>query len=840
MLRSSPSREIACLILPFAASFALAGPRPAQAQLRGRTSAALTPATSVTLPDDAHGVITNPAALGFLDSWSLAYIHAEAEEEDRYRQQGDALRFATPVLFGVALGASIESVRPTRSTAASSRGMGTLALAYAPSSQLSFGTSLRAFASDDPNLGGLVAWDVATAWRPSASFGAALVVRDLSGPIFGGPGPLADPASFLLGVTWRPEGTDSLTLDLAGALDTNARVGVRGVVQTTVPYIGRLFAAVEAEGLDDEPIVTALGGVAIDWGQVGVGGGAFWSDEFQGATPGFFVTARADGVSRRGIPRGRYVLDLEVEGIGARGIVSLVRRLDRALHDDEVAGVFLRFRGTGMGSAYAQEVRLMITSLEEAGKPVLCHLDAGSGAELYACAAGSGSYLDPAGGVRLSGISGTSILFGDFLRNLGVRTDFVRIGRYKSAVEQYTNSRLSGPARDQRQVLYEDAFERRVFDLASDWSLSRGEVRARINEGPYLTPEAVGAELVEGEADENDLRPVLERRFAGYPRREERSDWASRRWQDRYVGVVMVDGDIVDGDNVDIPLIGIQQSGGRTVVEAIEAFAADPRCRAMIVRVDSPGGSALASDQMWRAVRRARERKPVIASMGAVAASGGYYVASAGQEIWADPSTLTGSIGIFFGKVDFQPIAENLGVGLEVFRVGDHAGLESLFRPFTPEERALVADKIRIWYRLFLRRIHEGRGMAVEDVHALGQGRVWSGDAALREGLVDRLGGFGAALARARELGELPVDAPIRMAPSRPSTLLDYVLGDTFSGAGATVAEEGEGGLDPALQGLDPAVVSGELRTALSLLLAMARVEQDVPLARLESIGALP
>jgi protease-4 len=195
-------------------------------------------------------------------------------------------------------------------------------------------------------------------------------------------------------------------------------------------------------------------------------------------------------------------------------------------------------------------------------------------------------------------------------------------------------------------------------------------------------------------------------------------------------------------------------------------------------------------------VKRAKQRKPVIASLGAVAASGGYYVASAAQEIWADPSTLTGSIGIFYGKVDVVGLADMLGVSLETFSRGKRAGADSLFRPFTDEERAALADVMRTYYRLFLARVAEGRGMKLEAVDAVGRGRVFSGDAAQRLGLVDRLGGFASVLMRARGLAGLHPEAPVTVRPARKDTLLDYVLGGgvQVSADDATEVAGDEGG----------------------------------------------
>jgi len=420
------------------------------------------------------------------------------------------------------------------------------------------------------------------------------------------------------------------------------------------------------------------------------------------------------------------------------------------------------------------------------------------------------------------------LLLGDLLASAGVRADFVRIGRYKSAPEQLTNRESSDGAREQRAALYDDAYGRLVADLGTDFDLRRERVREIIDSGPYVTPEMVSLELPADALDEHDLDDPLRDAFAGQlPLRENPPQTVARRWASTgKIGVVFVDGDIVDGDNVDIPFIGVHMSGGRTVVRAIEQLAADSSIRAIVLRVDSPGGSALASDQIWRALMRARRRKPVIASMGSVAASGGYYVASAAQEIWANPSTLTGSIGIFFGKVDFAPLADRLGISIERIRRGRHAGMESLFRPFTADERALLAEKIRIWYRLFLARIAEGRSMERDAIDSVARGRVMSGDAALGHGLVDRLGGFAAALARARELADLGHDAELVVVPHRPRNLLDYVLG---SGSN-TGAEDGS-----------QVVVPESLRDVLRTVVTFGHVREGVPMARLEgSYSLLP
>jgi protease-4 len=419
---------------------------------------------------------------------------------------------------------------------------------------------------------------------------------------------------------------------------------------------------------------------------------------------------------------------------------------------------------------------------------------------------------------------------GDLLRSAGIHADFMRIGAFKSAIEELQDDGMSDPARAQREQLLDDVYRRMVWDLSGDLEVSEERVRALVDAGPYVAGEAVEAGLLDVEADPRDMDRTLEDAFGGaFARQAQPPDRARRRWgRARRVGVVVIDGEMIDGENLDVPLLELHATGGRTAVAALESLAADPAVAAIVVRIDTPGGSVLAADQLWRAIRRVRARVPVVASMGAVAASGGYYVASACDEIWASPSTMTGSIGVWFGKVDVQPLAERLGVHTEFLGRGAHAGAESLFRPFTPDERAMLAGKVRRWYRDFLDRVSEGRGMRATEVDAVARGRVWTGDRAVQVGLVDHLGGFYSALLRARQLGGLPEDADFDVRPSRPGTLLDYVLGASPLGHGAA-AGQAEAGIGEVLGTLAP-----EARAALRAVW-MLRSEQtsDAPMARM-------
>jgi protease-4 len=816
--------------------FAVATAAAAEAQLRRDSAPGFTLPTSLAAPDDALAVDWNPAALGLLPTWSAVYTGSAGVQDAGGSADSHAAYVAVPLLFGLSAGAGASSFEvPAPGGRAPRAGGAALALGWAPSRALGIGATLRWLSGRDAGLTGVATVDVAATWRPSPTLALSVVLRDVNGPERSDAALNALARSVVLAAAIRPFAAAGLSLDASAALDDRGRLAARGAVAVGIPYLGQVLAALEGNALGtDAQAVSMAAALRVQWDSLSVVGGVAVPVDAARA-PGALWSARIEGGSRPGLPRGRHVREVTLRGLDERSVIETTVRLEQALHDERVAAVLLRLDGSNLGLAWSQELRVLVAALEAAGKPVVCHLEAATGAELYACAGASRVLVDPGGGVRLVGPSSTVILLGDALRSAGVRADFVRIGPYKSAAEQLLNRRASAPARLERDDLYGDVYRRFVTDLGRDLGIEALRAAALVDDGPYLAEEAVRAGLVSATADAAELDSILRELVgASLPRvRGSTSDVRLSWGNPGRVGVVVVDGDIVDGRNVDIPFIGIRMSGGDSVVEAIDALARDPSVRAIVLRVDSPGGSSMASDQIWRAVRRARRRKPVVASMGAVAASGGYYVAAAAQEIWADPATITGSIGIYYGKVDFAPLAERLGVGLEMFGRGRRSGAESVFRPFTPDERALLAQKVRVLYRQFLARVADGRGMDVAAVDAIARGRVYSGDAALRLGLVDRLGGVASAVARARELAHLPVDAEVVLVPRRPATLADYVLGGlapaSNSGGGAAVhlnprAIPAENGASIELERLGglaiPAELLGVLRAAIAVGLA--------------------
>ena len=765
-------------------ALALTGTREAEAQFSGATSSLTTPPASLVAPGEVYSISLDPAALAFTPGAELLYLHADAPQAADELRTGDGVFLGGAFPMGVGLGFSVERIEADGFVSEDS-GRLSFALAYVPDRRVAIGTAIRWLAAPGDPIDGATTVDLSISARPTERFGFALIAHDLFAPLgLVGRSSATLPARFLAAGAIRPLGDDRMTFEGAFGVDSDARMALRGFGSVAIPRAGHLSALVEVEDLGGANVYRIVAGADLAWGPVAVAGGVIGADGFDAGT-GWYRAARVGMAWRRGLPTPGYIQDLEVRGeVGRRRILALVASLDRARDDARVAGVFLRLRGTDLGLAYAQELREVIGGLRAAGKKVVCHLDAASGAEIYACSAADLVLLDPAGTVELMGPSMDVVMLGGLLDEVGLRADFVRIGRWKSAPEQLSEERMSAAMRQEREAFLTDVYFRLVQDLSADLDRDPDSIRRLVDEGPYLAEQALAAGLVGEAADERVVEAPLARVFGRGSHRRRAPPRAMARGFSvpRHVGVVVIDGSIVDGENVDIPLVDIHQSGARTIVREIDRMGADPTVAAVVLRVDSPGGSALASDQIWRAVRRARRHKPVIASLGATAASGGYYVASAADEIFASPSTLTGSIGVYYGKVDAERLAERVGVSVEQLGRGRRSGAQSMWRPYTDDEREALEGLVELTYQRFLGRVAEGRGLRVEEVDAVAQGRVWSGEAAQRRGLVDRLGGFAAALDRARDLGGVADDVEVELVPGRPETLLDYLRGSSGDG----------------------------------------------------------
>jgi protease-4 len=474
-----------------------------------------------------------------------------------------------------------------------------------------------------------------------------------------------------------------------------------------------------------------------------------------------------------------------------RGFVEALRRASR---DDRVRAVLLM--PSTLNVPYwgkVQEMRDAIVAFRKSGKHVTAFLEFGGDREYYLASAADRVFLMPTSSLDLTGVASYEMFLRGTLDKIGAYPDFVHIGDYKTAPNQLTQKGFTPAHREMAQSLNRDMYDQLVAGIADARKKSEDEVRDLLDKGPFVAKEALDAGLVDDLAYEDELDdrvPELgdgkaTRRMEGGDYQRTRPQSVGLRTRSR-IAVLYVVGTIVSGrsgfDGVNGSVVGSE-----TIIDQIRKIRDDASIKAIVLRIDSPGGSSVASDVIWRELKITRDenpKRPIVTSMSDLAASGGYYIAMPTEAIVAQPGTLTGSIGIFGGKMVIGGTLDKLGVTTEAVVSGANAGIYSPFAPFTPAQREKVASFMDDFYKNFLTKVAESRKSTPAAIHAVAQGRVWTGRQALGHGLVDALGGLDAAVALAKEKAKIPANEDVQLVvyPERRG-LLD-ALSEQFGGAG--------------------------------------------------------
>ena len=462
----------------------------------------------------------------------------------------------------------------------------------------------------------------------------------------------------------------------------------------------------------------------------------------------------------------------------------LLRTLYEAGSDDRVAGVIARIGGAELTLAHAQEIRAAVTAFRASGKPAVAWAEtfgeSAPGSIPYFLATGFGEiWLQPSGDVNLLGLSAEVQFVRGLLDKLGVEPQMNQRYEYKNAADRLTRTEMTGPHREAIARLTESSWEQIVEGIAEGRSLTPAEVRAAADRAPLLAADAVDARLVDKLGYRDEVYSAVRRDVGGdvrllfadkWSRHEQPVSRIVRQVKEKKApGVAVVDGHggVAMGRSRRTAMG--QMMGSDTIAAAIRAAVKDEKVKAVVFRVDSPGGSYVASDTIWREVVCARAAgKPVVVSMGSVAGSGGYFVACPADVIVAQPGTITGSIGVFGGKAVTSGLTDKLGITYDAVQQGDHALMYSTHRRFDDTELERLDAFLDHVYADFTAKVAEGRSLTQDEVHAIAKGRVWTGADAAKIGLVDTLGGLRDAVRIARERAGLPSDAPARPAVTIP------------------------------------------------------------------------
>jgi protease-4 len=506
---------------------------------------------------------------------------------------------------------------------------------------------------------------------------------------------------------------------------------------------------------------------------------------------------------------------------------DVLEGLRRARKDDRVRALVVKVGGSRIGLARVQELREAIGTFRETGKLTVAWSESfgeftGGNVPYYLATAFDRIYLQPSGALGLTGVSVEQIFLHDALAKLGVGFESGKRYEYKSAADNLTETGFTGPAREAAERLAISIAEQITSAIAERRGKTAEQARALLDRGPFLAEDALAEGLVDALGYRDEVYAEV-RKEAGadatlqYVGRYQRTHTLTQRARklpnprEHFVAVIHASGPIRQGRSGRSPLGG-NSIGSDTVAAALRSATKDDRVRAVLLRVNSPGGSAVASDTIWREVVRTRAAgKPVVVSMGDVAASGGYYIAMAADVIVAQPGTLTGSIGVIMGKPVLKEAFERVGITTDSVSVGRGANMFAPAHPFSEDDWQRINAWLDAIYRDFTQKVAAGRRMTAEQVHEIARGRVWTGADAAQNGLVDELGGMAAAAEIARRRAGLPAGAPLRTYPrvtpldqlrppesseSKPAAAAGLDLG-VFSGWGPAWLLAARAGLSP-------------------------------------------
>jgi len=473
-----------------------------------------------------------------------------------------------------------------------------------------------------------------------------------------------------------------------------------------------------------------------------------------------------------------------------QSLTGLVMQFKKAKVDKRIKGILLDINMSGVGWGKAEELRDAIVDFRSSGKPVYAYIEFGLNKEYYIATACDKIISPPPGELFINGLAADVMFFRGSLDKLGIYPDIFQIGKYKSAGDMFTQKEMTDAHREYINSLLTDLYDRYINAIAQARKKSPEEVRALIDNAPYNAQQAKDAGLID-EALYKDEVEAQFKKLLGYKDTDAFPVVRSGDYRDvspeslglnkgERIAVIYASGTIDSGSSQNSPS-GEQSIGSDTVAKALNDAAADKTIKAVVLRVDSPGGSGLASDIIWRAVEMANQKKPVVVSMSDVAASGGYYISASATKIIAQPSTITGSIGVVAGKPVMRGFYDWLGISNEYVLRGKTAGMFRATEKFSDEERAKFEDWIKTtYYRDFVPKVAKGRSKDPEYIDSVGQGRVWTGQQARDRGLVDDFGGLDKAIEVAKQLAKIPADKGVeRVILPYPTTFLQQLLSPT-------------------------------------------------------------
>jgi len=729
------------------------------------TESFVLPYNSAATADDISAINFNPAGLGLKRGPQIGFFHTFSDSSF----EGDKGLF----LSAGKLGFSVEWLG---NISAQTYRKYTFSCGGKIVDGFFWGTGYSWFGSRLKAYDELSSWRVGVLVRPFEYLSIGAVAKDLNRPRFYDK---RTEVSYDFALAVRPLGgflRDRLTLSVDGFLtrkqklkDMTARF--RAEAEPLDGFV--LFGDIDDEGN------FGIGG-RINLPHLGVGSYNSVTEDLEFNQGVAYLTLSKDRY-RTLLQRKNNFLELKLSGKvveentrisifrkGRPTVMELVREIEKAKKDVSIKGILLRIDPFDMGLAKTQEIREAILDFRESGKKVVAFMESGGNKEYYLATAADKIVLLPTGYLSFTGLSAEIVFIKRTLKKLGIVADLEHIGDYKTASDLLTRESMSPAHKEMVNSLLDDIYDQITSQIAESRGWSVEETRSKIDRGPFAAGEALKENLVDTLLFYDQVDELIKQMAGTKPRRLAYHTYRKQRfWRYSWaippkIAVIFATGAIFSGKSGRSFLWG-DYMGSETISEAIRKAREDETIKAIVFRVDSPGGSGIASDVILREIKKTKGKKPFVVSMSDVAGSGGYWISCAADTIISMPGTYTGSIGVISGKFSLEGLYEKIGFDIQVVKRGAHADFFTTTREFNREEREVVRRQIEEFYSEFLHRVAEGRGMSEERVDSIGQGRVWTGRQAKENGLVDLLGGLSRAMAVAKKMAGLPEEAEVKI-----------------------------------------------------------------------------
>jgi len=734
------------------------------------------PFSSVAAADDATCLGFNPAGLGWKRGFQTFLLHSYTDS---------SFRGNTGLFFSSGnLGFSVEWLGYQLPEWYRKY---TLASGFKIVEGLYLGSSYSWFGSEMKEYDDLSSWNIGVLARPRPFSSFGFVVKDLNRSKF--KGGVID-RSYNFGIALRPF-DDRVTFSVDGSIyeyqrleDLKTRYGAEVEV---------LDGLILSGDIDDDGNFGI--NFRINFPQMGVGSYKHFNTDYE-LNQGTVYLNSSNDIYRSWFQPKDYFLELRLSGeipeepkrffiFGPKknNMLELVTTINRAKEDRTIKGIFLRLDHLEAGWAKVQELREAIFDFRKTGKKVLCFMEIGYDKDYYLACCCDKIIMAPSGYLALDGLASEVTFIKGTLDKLGIRADLEHIGDYKTASDLVTRDKMSDAHREVANSIVDDLFFQLVRGIAKTRGLTEDEVKSAIDNGPYTAKEAFKAGLVDTLAFYDQLEALAERMLLEKPDKIKFKDYSQRDYH-RYswaippkIAVIFGEGAIFSGESGKDFIFG-KIMGSETIASAIKKAREDRSVKAIVFRVDSPGGSGIASDEVWREIKRTKGEKPFVVSMSDVAGSGGYFIACPGDTIFAMPGTYTGSIGVITGKFDLSGLYEKIGFSKEIIKRGKHSDIYTFSKSFSEEERKIVKRQLKEFYDEFVKKVSEGREMSFDSVHQIAQGRVWTGHQAKKNGLVDEFGGLKLAIACAKKMAGIAPEKEIEIV-TLPETKWSFDFGIT-------------------------------------------------------------